>query len=96
MTFTDEPEVLTWMIALAGDRRPRPGPTGRHWWREMVTDAWRCADEAWRARCEAVAIGYETEEREFAALHPRPTLGGFMRALSTGQIAPETAMRGAA
>jgi len=96
MTFTDEPEVLTWMIALSGDRRPRHEPLGHHWWREMVTDAWRCADEAWRARCEAVAIGYATEEREFAHAHPRPTLGGFMRALLTGAVAPEQDLRGAA
>lgn len=44
--FTDEPEVLTWMIALA-PRPRRPEPTGRHWWRELVTDAWRAADHAW-------------------------------------------------
>ena len=87
MTFTDEPAVLTWMIALAP--RPRVEPTGRHWWREMVTDAWRCADLAWQARREEVAIGYETEMREFAEAHPRPTLGAFMSALSHGSIAPE-------
>ena len=96
MAFTDEPAVLTWMIAVAGQRGPRLEPLGHHWWREMVTDAWRCADEAWRARCEAVAIGYATEEREFAQQHPRPTLGGFMRALSTGALAPEHIERGAA
>lgn len=93
MTFTDEPAVLTWMIALAGDRRPRREPTGRHWWRELVTDTFRCADEAWQARREAVAIGYATEEREFAQQHPRPTLGAAMVALATGAHAPE---RGAA
>ena len=86
MPFTDEPAVLTWMIALAP--RPRPEPTGRHWWREMVTDAWRAADAAWQAKREAVAIGYETEESEFAQQHPRPTLGGFMSALSSGHYAP--------
>lgn len=87
MTFTDEPAVLTWMIALAP--RPRPEPSGRHWWREMVTDAWRCADHAWQLQREAVAIGYATEEREFADHHPRPTLAGFMHALSSGQMSPE-------
>lgn len=87
MAFTDEPAVLTWMIALAP--QPRPAPTGRHWWREMVTDAWRSANAAWEAQREAVAIGYDTEEREFQEAHPRPTLGGFMRALSHGHIAPE-------
>lgn len=87
MTFTDEPAVLTWMIALAP--RPRVEPTGRHWWREMVWDAWHSADQAWQAQREAVAIGYATEEREFAEAHPRPNLGGFMRALSSGALAPE-------
>lgn len=90
MTFTDEPAVLTWMIALSP--RPQPEPTGRHWWREMVTDAWRAADHAWQLQREAVAIGYATEEREFAERHPRPTLGGFMSALSSGALAPETAL----
>jgi len=87
VTFTDEPAVLTWMIAMAP--RPRPEPTGRHWWREMVWDAWFHADQAWQLQREAVAIGYGTEEREFAEQHPRPNLGGFMRALSAGALAPE-------
>lgn len=88
MTFTDEPAVLTWMIALSP--RPRPEPVGSHWWREMVTDAWRAADQAWQMKREAVAIGYATEMREFAEAHPRPTLGAFMRALSHGSLAPES------
>lgn len=91
MTFTDEPAVLTWMIALAP--RPRVEPVGHHWWREMVTDAWRCADEAWQRHREEVAIGYATEMREFAEAHPRPQLGWFMSALSRGALAPEAVLR---
>ncbi len=90
MTFTDEPAVLAWMVALAPRRRVEP--LGHHWWREYVTDAWRCADEAWLKRREEVAIGYETEMREFAEQHPRPQLGWFMSALSRGAMDPGTAL----
>lgn len=88
MTYTDEPAVLTWMIALAPQRRVEP--VGHHWWREMVHDAWRSANDAWEARREEVAIGYETEMAEFAQAHPRPTLRAFMVALSQGSLAPES------
>lgn len=84
---TDEPAVLSWMIALAP--RPRPAKTGRHWWRELVTELWRDADAAWLRQREAEAIGYPAEEQDFARRHPRPTLGGFMRALSAGHLVPE-------
>lgn len=88
-----DPAVLTWSAALAP--RPRVEPVGRHWWREWVTDAWRSADHAWWLAREATALGYDTEEREFAAEHPRPRLSDFMRHLSTGQVAPETLQVGA-
>lgn len=89
MTYpTDEPAVLTWMIALAGDRRPKAEPTGRHWWRELVTDTWRNATLAWERELEATAIGYATEEAEFREKNPPPRLGDAMRALSRGQIEP--------
>lgn len=54
----------------------------RHLWRETVTETFRLADEAWQAEAEAVAIGYESELREFAELHPRPTLKEAMLALA--------------
>jgi hypothetical protein len=85
--LTDEPEVLTWMIALAP--QPTREPVGRHWWRELVTEAWRCADHAWWLEREAVAVGYATEMAEFALQHPRPKLSDFMVHLSSGRWAPE-------
>lgn len=87
--FTDEPAVLTWMIALA----PRPRePQRRHWWRDLVTDAWFAADQAWQLEAEAASVGYATELAEFAALKPRPRLRDFMVHLSTGAVAPERAL----
>lgn len=85
--MTDEPAVLTWMIALAP--RPAPAPTGRHWWRELVTEAWRAAYDAWWLEREEVAIGYATEQREFSAVKPAPRLADFMRHLSSGHWSPE-------
>lgn len=54
----------------------------------MVTDAWRSADHAWSLHRESIALGYPSEEREFAQLHPRPRLGDFMVALSSGRMSP--------
>lgn len=88
--FTDEPAVLTWMVALAP--RPRHAPVGRHWWRDMVTDAWRSADHAWWLHREEIALGYPAEEAEFTSLHPRPRLGDFMVAMSSGRMSPEGAI----
>lgn len=82
----EDPSVITWRIALAPRPRHR---VGRHWWREYITDCWRSADHAWWLAREAVAIGYATEEREYAQLHPRPRLRDFMTHLSTGALAPE-------
>lgn len=53
MSLGQDPAVITWMIALAP--RHRPQPTGRHWWREYVTDAYREAREAWEFRFETEA-----------------------------------------
>lgn len=90
MAFTDEPAVLTWMVALA----PRPRePQRRHWWRDLVTDAWHSANHAWEQEREAVAIGYPTEMAEFAQHKPRPRLRDFMVHLSTGAVAPERIYR---
>ncbi|MGH3973471.1 MAG: hypothetical protein ACRDS9_09105 [Pseudonocardiaceae bacterium] len=54
----------------------------QHVWRESVVETFYLADEAWQAEAETVAIGYETELREFAELHPRPTLKEAMLALA--------------
>jgi RimJ/RimL family protein N-acetyltransferase len=51
---------------------------GHNWWREYIVDAWRSADHAWWLHREAVAMGYATEMREYAAEHPRPQLKLFM------------------
>lgn len=84
--MTDEPAVLAWMIALA----PRPAAEPRrHWWRELVTEAWHAADHAWWLERESVALGYPTEMREFESYHPRPKLRDFMTHLSSGRWSPE-------
>lgn len=82
MALTDDPAVLAWQVALSP--RPRPEPIGRHWWRELVTEAWRAALDAWEAKREEVAIGYATEMREFEEQFPRPRLADFMVHLSNG------------
>ena len=74
--------MLDWQLSVAAyrrneDRRPRP-----HWWREYVTDQWRCARLAWELHAESVAIGYTTELAEFRAEVPPPRLGDFMQHLS--------------
>ena len=55
---------------------------GFNWWREYVTEAWRCADHAWWLDAEAVAIGYTTELAEYRQAHPRPTLKMFLVGLA--------------
>lgn len=62
--------------ASPSGRRPRR----LNWWVEFIVEAFYCATEAWLLRAEAVALGYETELREYAAENPRPTLKGFMLA----------------
>lgn len=88
--FTDEPAVLTWMVALAP--QPARPPIGRHWWRELVHEAWLLADHSWQLQREAVASGYATEEREYAEVHPRPLLKDFLVHLSTGKWSPEAVL----
>lgn len=82
-----DPAVVAWQIALAP--RPRTAPTGRHWWRELVTEAFHCARDAWERDADLIALGYDTEEREYAEKKPKPRLGDFMIHLSTGAWAPE-------
>lgn len=82
---TDEPAVLTWMIALA----PRPRyVVGRHWWRELVRTTWRSAYDQWHRDAEAASNGWATELAEFRAAHPVPKLRDVMVGLSSGAIAP--------
>jgi hypothetical protein len=90
MTFTTDPAVLDWMIALAP--RPRPVPLGHHWWRELVWDAWFHADQAWLLQRET-GDNMRMEDDEYASLHPRPTLKGFMLSLATGETDPSTVYR---
>lgn len=97
---TDEPAVLTWMIALA----PRPGgrvsAPGHHWWRELVTevhasavaarDALRESSHAAYQAAGAAHSGaayYQLSDEEFNELHPAPRLGDVMRQLSRGSWA---------
>jgi len=54
----------------------------RNAWVEAVHDAWFWANHAWTLEAEAASSGHATELAEFAASHPRPRLGDFMRTLS--------------
>lgn len=46
---------------------------------EQMMEDYYSARDAWLKAREAVALGYATEEQEFAANHPRPLLRDFMR-----------------
>lgn len=63
-------------MTVRRDRRGRR--IGRNWWREWNVDSLRAADQAWWLGREAVAVGYATEEAEYKATHPRPTLKAFL------------------
>ena len=61
------------------ERRDKRGRRiGHNWWREWNVDSLRAADHAWWMDREAVASGYATEEAEYDAAHPRPTLKAFL------------------
>lgn len=96
---TEDPAVVAWRMALAPQQRPEP--VGRHWWRELVTDAHRSARDAWLALRESstpayAAAGaansgaacYQLSDEEFAQLFPPPTLTDAMRALSGQRLDP--------
>jgi hypothetical protein len=102
---SQDPAVLTWMIALA-PRPTRPEPTGRHWWRELVMSAYREARDQWEIafdlecsktyRPGIIASERRRERRggrrevtDFIESNPPPVLADFMTALSSGAIAPE-------
>jgi hypothetical protein len=46
---------------------------GYNWWRSHVVDIYEALERMWLDQREEVAIGYRTEELEFARDHPRPT-----------------------
>lgn len=94
---TDEPAVLSWMMALA----PRPGARvsapGHHWWRELVTEVHQHAAAARAALRESShpayqaagagnsgAAYYQLSDDEFDLLHPAPRLKDAMVYLSRG------------
>lgn len=62
------------------DRRGRR--IGRNRWRELVVDAWRCADHAWWLRCEAATSLWASEVADFKREDPRPTLKSAMVTLA--------------
>lgn len=65
------------------ERRDKRGrKIGQNWWRDHIVDSWFCAWYAWWLVREDTAMGYKTEEREFAENHPQPTLKSFMIALA--------------
>lgn len=82
-----DPAVIAWHIALAP--QPRRAKTGRHWWREYVTDIHQCAMQAWFLAAEAASNGWQTELDEYAAEHPRPRFKDALIQLSQGRMSPE-------
>lgn len=72
------------------ERRDKRGRRiGLNWWRSHIVDLWFGMDEIWRAKREEVAIGYRTEELEFARDHPRPTLKMIMIQCRFKHLIPE-------
>lgn len=61
--------------ALTLTMTPRRKPNR---WVQEITEAWRSATEAWERQAEAVALGYDTELAEYAAVNPKPRLKDFM------------------
>ena len=68
------------IVGLHTEGSPARRPRRLNWWVELIVGDFYCATEAWLLRAEAVALGYETELREYAAENPRPTLKAFMLA----------------
>jgi hypothetical protein len=80
----EDPAVLGWRVALTNSWPS--APAGGHWWRDTVTDAFRCATAAWELAAEAASNGWATELADFTAAHPRPQLRDFMVHLSAGRM----------
>lgn len=63
---------------LRRDGQPvRPNP-----WHAALMESYTSAAWSWWHHCEATALGYLTEEAEYAEHTPRPTLRDFMVRLS--------------
>lgn len=54
---------------------------------ESMMDDYYAARDAWVSAREATALGYATEEQEFAATNPAPRLRDFMRNRQKGESA---------
>lgn len=78
--------MTVWRICLAP--RPRSAPVGRHWWRELVTQTFRDWSDVYAQQMEAACAGWATEEAEYRAAHPPPTLRHVLEGLSQGSMFP--------
>lgn len=56
-----------------------------NWWVEAITDAWFNATIVWENQREEVAIGYDTEMKEFELHNPKPRLRDFMVHMARGE-----------
>lgn len=78
MTSTEHGPTSSPSTDVRRDKRGRR--IGHNWWREMNVSLLWDATHLWETECEATALGYDTEEAEFAASHPRPNLRQFLLA----------------
>lgn len=51
---------------------------GYNWWRDYNCSMLLDASLVWERDCEEHALGYATEEAEYAQANPRPTLKAFL------------------
>lgn len=63
---------------MAERRDSRGRRIGYNWWRSLNCDLLLDATLAWERGAEGATSGYDTELREYAAKHPRPTLKEFL------------------
>lgn len=63
---------------MTARRDKRGRRIGYNWWREYNNSLLLDATLTWDRQCEAVAIGYATEIREYAEQNPRPNLKDFL------------------
>lgn len=55
-------------------------PSTWNWWLRSVHANYRAAADSWALAAEAASNGWKTELAEFAAEHPHPRFGDFLRA----------------
>lgn len=93
-----DPETGAWWLTLTDGRDLEFTPRGKLWlFREYAAPEWmaaaiadyRDARAAWELAREAVAIGYATEEREYAETHTAPRLAEFIRDAAAARREPE-------